>query len=246
MANDNDFRPAYRKIMDDILNDILIGTYGSGDMIPSQAQLSERYSVSRITVRDAVNELTHRGFLYAKQGKGTYVESMEKFRYPSSRTKSFSHGIVHSGQKLRTEVLDLKYSVSDKSLSRKFDMPEGLELLYLRRLRIVENISVVVTTSYLDRAYFHMVDFEKEDFACNSLYATLEQQAGLVIDYADEEIRAVGCPQHVAAHLGLETGEPVLYIKRVTADKSGIRFEWGEQFERTDFSGMKIRSYNGR
>jgi GntR family transcriptional regulator len=232
--------------MDDILNDILTGTYSSGDMIPAQARLAQIYSVSRITIRDAVSELIHKGFLYTKQGKGTYVENLEKFSYPNSRSKSFSHGIARSGQNLRTEVLSLKYIQADKSLSKKLGMPERLDLLYLQRLRVVENIPVVVTSSYLDRGYFPMVEFEKEDFAHNSLYATLEEQAGLVIDYADEEIKAVRCPPVIAQRLGLEAGEPVLYIKRSTVDVNGKCFEWGEQFERTDFFGMKIRSHNHR
>ena len=243
---ESDFRPAYRKIADDILNGILTGVYGSGDKIPTQAELAESYSVSRITVRDAVNELIHRGFLYTRQGKGTYVGDMEKFSYPLSRTESFSSGIATAGKALRTEVLCKKYVAADQSLAKRLGMAEGLELLYLRRLRIVENIPIVVTSSYLDRSYFHRVDFEKEDFARNSLYDTLKKQADLVIDYADEEIRAVRCPRSVAEYLELEDGEPVLYIKRRTVDGGGTCFEWGEQFERTDFSGMKIRSYGKR
>jgi GntR family transcriptional regulator len=237
-----DFRPAYQKIIDDISDDILTGVYTKGDVVPTQAQLAQMYSVSRITVRDAINELIHRGFLYTKQGKGTFVDSLERFSYPHSRTMSFSRGIVHKGQHLRTTVLVSGYIRSDKSTSKKLSIPEGLDLFYLRRLRIVEGIPVVVTSSYLDRCYFQTVQFEKEDFSKQSLYAILEQEAKLVIDYADEEIKAIRCPSTVAQYLELKPGEPVLYIKRSTVDVHGKCFEWGEQFERTDFSGMKIRS----
>lgn len=56
-----------------ILKDILSGTYQRGSKIPSQHKLMRKYNVSRTTLLRALNKLTSDGYLYGRQGSGTYV-----------------------------------------------------------------------------------------------------------------------------------------------------------------------------
>ncbi|MEE1274075.1 MAG: GntR family transcriptional regulator [Olegusella sp.] len=65
--------PLYQQVMEKIKRGIESGAYATGEKIPSEAELSEMYSVSRITVRRAVEELVEQGLLTKRQGKGTYV-----------------------------------------------------------------------------------------------------------------------------------------------------------------------------
>ena len=55
--------PKYIVIKQDILEKIASGVYVCGDAIPNQQELSQKYNVSRVTVREAVNELKARGIL---------------------------------------------------------------------------------------------------------------------------------------------------------------------------------------
>ena len=50
----------YQQVMEEIKRGIESGVYATGEKIPSEAELSEMYSVSRITVRRAVEELVER------------------------------------------------------------------------------------------------------------------------------------------------------------------------------------------
>ena len=50
--------PLYQQVMEDLKDDIERGKYPAGCRIPSEAELSQMYSVSRITVRRAVSELS--------------------------------------------------------------------------------------------------------------------------------------------------------------------------------------------
>ncbi|WP_257301263.1 GntR family transcriptional regulator [Parafannyhessea umbonata] len=53
--------PLYQQVMDSIKDDVDSGKYQTGQRIPSEGELSQIYSVSRITVRRAVSELVDRG-----------------------------------------------------------------------------------------------------------------------------------------------------------------------------------------
>ena len=55
--------PQHRHIQDNIVNDIIRGTYKKGMMIPNQAELAEKYGVSRTTIRKATDKLIQNGIL---------------------------------------------------------------------------------------------------------------------------------------------------------------------------------------
>ena len=62
----------YYQLMEDLKEQILTGQIQAGEKIPSENELSERYKVSRQTVRKAISLLTNAGYLYAEHGRGTF------------------------------------------------------------------------------------------------------------------------------------------------------------------------------
>ena len=75
MLNQNALTPLYEQLKNAIKEDIQAQIYRPGDRMPSEAELEEKYQVSRITVRRAVKELCEEEILVRKQGKGTFVLS---------------------------------------------------------------------------------------------------------------------------------------------------------------------------
>ncbi|MFM9445037.1 GntR family transcriptional regulator [Streptomyces acidiscabies] len=66
-------RAPYLRVLDALAAEIQNGTYGPGDRIPSDAELSERFGVARMTARRAVGVLRERGLVFTEWGKGTFV-----------------------------------------------------------------------------------------------------------------------------------------------------------------------------
>lgn len=64
-----------------MLDMIVEGNWKQGEMIPSETELSEAFSVSRNTIRQAVHRLSALGLLRSRQGKGTYVEKIDTSFY---------------------------------------------------------------------------------------------------------------------------------------------------------------------
>lgn len=67
--------PKYKQVKQDVLSWIQDGTIKADELIPSEHQLSRQFSLSRQTVRQAIGELEQEGWLYRKQGKGTFVSA---------------------------------------------------------------------------------------------------------------------------------------------------------------------------
>src|SRR4030095_4776767 len=60
----------------------LVEGAGPGDPLPSEAELWERFSVSRMTVRQAPQELTNDGLVERRRGQGTFVAQRPVHRHP--------------------------------------------------------------------------------------------------------------------------------------------------------------------
>lgn len=66
----------YAALCSDLREQIQQGIFGSGDKLPSEGTLSERYACSRQTVRQALNVLEHEGLIVRRRGSGTYVAGL--------------------------------------------------------------------------------------------------------------------------------------------------------------------------
>ena len=73
---DNGQQRKYLQIKDDLKQLIFSGEIQPGEKLPSENMLSTQYQVSRQTVRKALNELMHEGFIYAEHGRGTFCSEM--------------------------------------------------------------------------------------------------------------------------------------------------------------------------
>ena len=67
--------PLYRRVGRKIEERILSGAYRRGTTLPSESVLEREFGVSRVTVRQALSLLKHRGLLYSRSGLGTVVRA---------------------------------------------------------------------------------------------------------------------------------------------------------------------------
>ena len=67
------------QVADQLETMIANGVYAIGDRIPTESELTDMFSVSRNTLREAIQSLTSAGILIVKQGDGTYVRANNRF-----------------------------------------------------------------------------------------------------------------------------------------------------------------------
>lgn len=82
--------PLYLQLVRTIRESIFNGELAPGEQIPTEAELTARYGVSRITVRRAIQELTSEGLLIGIRGKGTFVNPST---FTGTHTYLFVHGL---------------------------------------------------------------------------------------------------------------------------------------------------------
>ena len=73
MVNRQSFTPIYIQIAQKITQSIQDGKFTDGEQLPSERELAEYYNTTRVTARQAVDELVKRSIAYRVQGKGTFL-----------------------------------------------------------------------------------------------------------------------------------------------------------------------------
>lgn len=238
---------AYRVLQDDILQDIESGTYEIGSMLPTQMELAEKYGVSRLTVREALKELIHRGYIESCPGRGTVVcrrPQMQIFTI-KGRVEGFSSGDSEGNHRSKTIAIDRV--PASKKIAECLGTEIGAFLVYIKRLRIINDTPVMLDISYLPYDLVKNVDFFTADLNSGSLYELLRCQAGIIFEETREEFRASLATSDVSDLLGIFVGEPIIRSSRYALVRDPmvdrlIVGEYSEHFVRTDAGPITICS----
>ena len=96
--------PLFIQLKDHILREIKNGSYRKGEKIPTEAELTKKYSTSITTVRKAIQDLCTEGILEKQQGRGTFVRDIKMkiglvSPYPGDSWTSMWEGLQNASKK---------------------------------------------------------------------------------------------------------------------------------------------------
>ncbi len=223
--------PIYYQLKEWLRAEIAAGTWQPGDLIPSERELSEQFGISRMTVRQALNELREDGVLRREQGKGTYVTS-PKIEQRLTRLTGFTEDMkrraMHSGAK----VLRQTWVEAPDFVARALKIPPGKRIILLERLRMAEGEPMAIETSFLHFA--GMKGLLEENFENQSLYQRLSRKYGIIPTRAEQQVEAVICHESQCALLNIEPGAAVLRNRRIAYDQNNKPFEYVQSIYRGD------------
>lgn len=219
MINSYDKIPLYYKLAETIEDQINNGVYEKGTKIPSERELCEIYDVSRMTVRLAIDELVKNGKLEKVQGKGTYVLS-KSIVQNLNKVYSYSGEMDKQGQVSSTKIIKRDIIEADDKLSTKLRVPVGEKILYIERLRLAENVAIMIEKTWF---IYNVVPFLKDiDFTKKGLYKTLDEDYGIKFNKAIETFKATQLNAYECKLLNCPKNQYGLLVKRVSYSKDRI------------------------
>lgn len=223
--------PLYQQVMDDIKDNIESGRYREGEKIPSETELSQAYSVSRITIRRAVEELSEEGYLTKRQGKGTFVNRPKLARkiFQTSEVQSFTQTCREAGRVPGARLLGCETTDARPAEREFLGLPEGARLVHVKRLRTADGIPIMVENNFfpLDGFAF-LLNARLEDCSIFDLVASETGRRPEGDDLCTLEIVRAG--SDVARHLGVPMGEPLFYEHVNFVDGEGRPLLIGKQY----------------
>lgn len=215
MINKNVITPLYAQVAGELRKEILAGEYGENGCIGTHSQLAERFSVSLITIRKAVQILEEEGIVEILQGKGTFVRRTSLVDPLQDLT-----GISNMASRMQMEshvsvpIFELRDTPDwlDSEIKREL----GEKSLFIRRVVSVGGVPMANADMYLPGKFFPM--FKKDEVEDSTVYQIYSNKLGIGLGRGKQIIRAAGADSEVAKSLGLAENSPVLQIVRRAYD----------------------------
>src|SRR6266581_2836760 len=208
-----------------------------GQLIPSELELCQMYSVSRTTVRKALDHLTQEGLLYRIQGKGTFVSPPKLRERFVHQAAGIYEDMASRGVTIRTKVLEQTVIPASKLVAPELQLVVGSPVIKLVRLRFVGDEPLLVSTTFLP--YRSFPGLENEDLTHVSLYVVLREKYGTRIGKGTRLVEAVPCSDGEAELLHTTPGAPLLVLTGTMYDTEGHLVEYGFSRHRGDRSQIE-------
>jgi len=210
---------------------ILEGKYQPGTLLPSENQLVEQYSVSRETIRKALNLLINAGYIQKKQGKGSIVLNVRKFDLPISGVISYKE--LQNAQQIHsvTRVVELQEAQVSEALARLTGWKKGAAVWRLVRQREIDGEVVIIDIDYLLKEIIEVLPKER---AADSIYDYFENDLGLAISYAQKEITVEAVTEADQNLMDIQGDTHVVVVRSVVSLEDTRCFEYTESRHRLD------------
>ena len=238
----NNKKSKYLEIKDELKNQILSKKYNIGDKISSERELADFYNVTRVTVQKAMNLLEQEGFIERIHGKGMFVLSnSESNIYILNNEKSdsilgFSREFKNN-VKISSKLIKFHTKKAGKRIGKFLGIDENDEIYFIRRVRLMDNIPVLVEDSNIPLKIINKIP--KEVLETGSLYEYIEKITDKKITDADSIIEASLFNEELAGLLEIKPGSPMLKISEVTRLEDNRAFNYSYSYNRADIFRIK-------
>ncbi|NIR41901.1 MAG: GntR family transcriptional regulator [Actinobacteria bacterium] len=203
--------PRYQQIADDLRVRIAEGGYTAGRLLPSEADLSREFGVSRVTVRRALEQLREAGLIDARQGLGWFAAS-EPVRQPLTRLDTIEDQLAASGAVPERRVLDFAFVDAPDRIAAQLGEQRVLEV---RRVNLADGRPFARVTVWCPETLGERLS--RQDVEAHPFYELLEVR----IQGAEQTIGAAAAGRDDADLLDVPEGSPVLVCERITRAADG-------------------------
>lgn len=192
--------------------------------IPSEHELMARYGVARGTVRRAITSLVDEGLLVRHQGKGTFVAEPGLSHAMESRPFSFAESLHRQGKKFKTIVVDEWVTPAPSDVAIELDVPPREDVLFLRRVRVVDEKPVMCLESWL--SLVECPGLSDYDFTQESLFDAVQQCARRKIKFSKMRYAARVAGKEHGELLGCEEAAAILMLEQTISLEDHRPIEW--------------------
>ena len=207
-------QPLYLQIKDTLKKQILEGKYAPYQKMPSESELMNSFSVSRITVRQALRDLHREGLIFTTQGKGTFA-SKPKAMQEVQHLEGFEEAMNSKGYETSAQLVSIREIMPNKDVQDKLNIHARDGAVEVIRVRYLNREPISVDTSFFPMQVGRHL-FSRD--LGRDIFPLLENELNIPLGRADISLEARPADANIAKLLQMETGEPIMWVQRITHD----------------------------
>lgn len=228
--------PIYHQIATSLKNRIMNNEWQINDKMPSELNLAKEYSVSRVTLRQALGELEKEGIIYKIQGKGVFLQSNPKpiihdFSLPSTLCSKLGK----RGQSFDAQVLELILCPPISFINEILHLKEDMDLIFIKRLFLLEDRPIGINRSWLSHKV--VPNILSQGLIDNHLSITLSDRYNLNPIRIENTIESARISSTDIKLLNVSYDTPVTIVSSISFMENNIPLEYST----TTWHGDKVK-----
>jgi DNA-binding GntR family transcriptional regulator len=224
--------PLYHQVAEHLRTLITSGEVAAGEHLPNEISLAETFSLSRPTMRQALDELVRDGLITRRRGVGTVV-TPHHFRR-SAQLTSVYEDLLSAGLEPTTTTLSATVEEGPHDVAATYGLGPDDRVVSLERLRSADGVPLVLMRNWLPIRYAFLVSRQVD-----SLYQAMRER-GDVPATARKSITACAAPRRPAELLGVRRGSPLLRVRHVGYAADGRVLDVGDHLYRADEYAVEV------
>lgn len=208
--------PLYRQLAGHLEDEIRSGRLLPGARLPSETELTRRYGVSRITLRQAVTELVRKQLLARQQGKGTFV-TIPAVQHDLRRSHGLLGSLFSQARGASARLLRYDLVVPPADIAALLALRRAERALRLDRLYLIDGRPVALAQGWLAC----QVGALSRSTAKLMSTEDMMRQAGVAVASSEVTIRAQAAGAVVGRALDISPRTSVLVLRRKALGADG-------------------------
>jgi GntR family transcriptional regulator len=212
------------------LRDMITFDIGAGDQIPTEAHLCDAYSLSRVTVRQAITSLVDEGLLERRQGRGTFVVS-SRLAETLLEQEHFLLSGFDTADLDDITVWSVETVPVPEWIGAKLWLPADRSVFKIRKLLTADGDLVAFRTTYIPVAIAPRL---LESDLRQPLVLTLERVVGIRLASVEETLEFIVADAFRAEMLRVAVNHPLILVERVSTCEQGHGVICSRSFYKAD------------
>lgn len=214
--------PLYYQLKQILLEKLETGTWKPGDLVPSEQELQDTFGLSRITVRQALSELTHEGRFERHRGQGTFVANKQLVHNPSQRI-SITELMRQQGIEPVWQIRQRDYVTPLPHISEMLSVRANAKVYFVDFLLSADKEPIGRHLTYLTKPVAESGNVASlSDVELGDFFRGLPSREGTQIK---RTVQAVPASTEEAKLLKVRAGFPILSIEVTYSDANGTPLE---------------------
>ncbi|MGM9985938.1 MAG: GntR family transcriptional regulator [Bacillaceae bacterium] len=223
----------YENISKEMKHRIRSDYYLADEPIPNEFDLATEFGCSRMTVKRALDVLVREGFIFRKQGHGTFIIKSPIRDSEVSVISEENLGFFNlvKDKIVSSKIITFEIEFPSETVAKYLCISMETPVYHIVRLRIVEGEPFVIEKTYMPSTLITGIN---EDILNTSIYNHIKENLGLEMSGAHRKIRACKSTELDQKYLECQADDPVLEVEQVGFLVTGTPFEYSFSRHRYD------------
>lgn len=214
----------YQEISIEIEKYIEENALQQGDKLPVLETLMAQFAVSKSTITKSLDLLEKKGIIFQVRGSVIFVRRHKRKGYISLLSNQGFKKDLEDFQ-ITSNIIELDVRTPTEEAAHNLNIEPNADVYYVKRIRYINGQTLCVEESYYNKS---IISYLNKEIVSESIFNYIREGLGLKVGFSDSYLHVEKLNDEEANYLGLNKGDPKLYVEGIFHLTNGQPFDFSK------------------